>query len=77
MNTKKGAKNMSKTITLREHNEQLADIILKIALKKDVVVMALESLQQKIKKTNLNKSQYDEINQEIQEIKDLVRIKAA
>ena len=68
---------MSKTITLREHNEQLADIILKIALKKDVVVMALESLQQKIKKTNLNKSQYDEINQEIQEIKDLVRIKAA
>jgi len=66
---------MSKTITLREHNEQLADIILKIALKKDVVIIALESLQQKIKKTNLNKSQYDEINQEIQEIKDLVRIK--
>ena len=66
---------MSKTITLSEHNEQLADIILKIALKKDVVVIALESLQQKIKKTNLNKSQYDEINQEIQEIKDLVRIK--
>lgn len=68
---------MSKTITLREHNEQLADIILKIALKKDVVIMALESLQQKIKKTNLNQSQYDEISQEIQEIKDLVRIKAA
>jgi len=66
---------MSKTITLREHNEQLADIILKIALKKDVVIIALESLQQKIKKTNLNQSQYDEINQEIQEIKDLVRIK--
>jgi len=75
MNTTKGVRNMSKTITLREHNEQLADIILKIALKKDVVIIALESLQQKIKKTNLNKSQYDEINQEIQEIKDLVRIK--
>ena len=75
MNTIKGVRNMSKTITLREHNEQLADIILKIALKKDVVIIALESLQQKIKKTNLNKSQYDEINQEIQEIKDLVRIK--